>query len=115
MQYQQRGYIPSGTIHHSDRGSLYASHRYKNLLRTYGIKSSMSAKGNCYDNAAMESFFGRYKTAHIGNFEFTTFEEVRSHDFDYSEVFYNRFRKHSSTGDIPPVQFEEKISALGEG
>ena len=108
MQYQQRGYIPSGTIHHSDRGSLYASHRYKKLLSTYGRKSSMSAKGNCYDNAAMESFFGRYKTANIGNFEFPTFEEVRSHVFDYIEVFYNRFRKHSSIGDISPVQFEEK-------
>jgi transposase InsO family protein len=103
-----RGHIPLGTIHHSDRGSTYASHQYQSLLKSYGMKSSMSAKGNCYDNAAMESFFGRYKSANIGNFEFTNCAEVRSHVFDYIEVFYNRYRKHSSIGNISPAEFEEK-------
>ena len=101
-----RGYIPSDSIHHSDRGSTYESHRYKNLLSAYGTKSSMNAKGNCYDNAAMGSFIGRYKTTNVRNFEFTTFEEIRSHVVDYIELFYNRFRKHTSILDITPVQFE---------
>lgn len=105
-----RGKLPLGTIHHSDRGSTYASHKYQDLLKAYGMKSSMSAKGNCYDNAAMESFFGRYKTCNIQNFEFTNSKEVRKHIFDYIEVFYNRYRKHSSIGNISPMVFEEKVS-----
>ena len=103
-----RARLPKGAIHHSDRGSTYASHQYQQLLRTYGMRSSMSAKGNCYDNAEMESFFGRYKSANMGNFTFSEPQEVRSHVFDYIEIFYNRYRKHSSIGYISPIEFEEK-------
>ncbi|MEM7790501.1 MAG: integrase core domain-containing protein, partial [Verrucomicrobiota bacterium] len=75
-----------------------------------GIKQSMSAKGNCYDNAAQESFYGRYKTSTVGDEVFFDEAAARSNAFEYIEVFYNRFRKHSSLGYKNPVQFEEKIA-----
>jgi putative transposase len=100
------GKIPPSLIHHSDRGSTYASDKYASLLRKYKMRPSMSAKGNCYDNAAMESFYGRYKTcSHLP--VFSRVEYARTHAFEYIEVFYNRFRKHSSLGYKNPVQFEE--------
>lgn len=102
-----RGELPEGIIHHSDRGSTYAGVKYQNLLRTFGMRSSMSAKGNCYDNAAMESFYGRYKSSSVGDYTFADEQELRSEAFEYIEVFYNRFRKHSSLGYKNPVQFEE--------
>ena len=105
-----RGKEIKGTIHHCDRGSTYASHLYQDLLKKYGLRSSMSAKGNCYDNAAMESFFGRYKTSSISNWNFDSKGEVQKHVFDYIEIFYNRYRKHSSLGYMSPIQFEEKNS-----
>jgi len=105
------GKIPPGLIHHSDRGSTYASDRYASLLSKYKIKPSMSAKGNCYDNAAMESFYGRYKScSHLP--VFSRIEDARTHAFEYIEVFYNRFRKHSSLGYKNPVQFEEISNPL---
>ena len=82
-----RGSLKNGIIHHSDRGSTYASHQYKGLLRRHGIKSSMSATGNCYDNAAMESFFGRYKTScKLKKRIFSDELDVRKHVFDYIEI-----------------------------
>jgi transposase InsO family protein len=98
-----------GLIHHSDRGSTYASDDYMRELFKYGIQSSMSSKGNCYDNAAQESFYGRYKTSSVGNRVFVSSDEARSHAFEYIEVFYNRFRKHSSLGYKSPVAFESEI------
>ena len=103
------GRIKKGLIHHSDRGSTYASHDYTRMLSAHGIIQSMSSKGNCYDNAAMESFFGRYKSTRFGLIEFAGETEARSHVFEYIEVFYNRFRKHSSLGYQSPTNFEEKI------
>ena len=105
------GKIHPGLIHHSDRGSTYASDKYASLLSKYKMRQSMSAKGNCYDNAAMESFYGRYKTcSHLP--VFSRVEHARTHAFEYIEVFYNRFRKHSSLGYKNPVQFEEISNQL---
>ena len=107
------GEIPGGLIHHSDRGSTYASYSYAEMLRSLGIRQSMSAKGNCYDNAAMESFYGRYKTSSVRGRIFSSADEARSNAFEYIEVFYNRFRKHSSLGYQSPLQFEEKFFPHG--
>ena len=103
------GSLPPKLIHHSDRGSTYASYEYQDMLLSFGIRQSMSAKGNCYDNAAMESFFGRYKTSSVGDIVFTDEVHARSNAFEYIEVFYNRFRKHASLGYKSPVQFEENF------
>jgi putative transposase len=75
----------------------------------------MSTKGSCYDNAAMESFYGRYKTSSFRGHVFAGEDMARSNAFEYIEIFYNRFRKHSSLGYKSPVQFEnEKIPPMGE-
>lgn len=107
------GKIPKGLIHHSDRGSTYASYDYTDMLSNLGIEQSMSAKGNCYDNAAQESFYGRYKTSSVRGRTFASTKEARSNAFEYIEVFYNRFRKHSSLGYQSPIEFEEKICPHG--
>lgn len=104
-----RGALRAGIIHHSDRGSTYASDGYQKLITKLGMKPSMSAQGNCYDNAAMESFFGRFKTSTIGGRHFTEECELRATVFEYVEIFYNRYRKHSSLGYQSPIQFEEKF------
>ena len=108
-----RGKINAGLIHHSDRGSTYASDEYQELLGRFNIRQSMSAKGNCYDNAAMESFYGRYKTSSIRGHIFNGDDDLRSNVFEYIEVFYNRFRKHSSLGYKTPIQIEGKIYPHG--
>ena len=107
------GEIPKGLIHHSDRGSTYASYDYTDMLGSFGIEQSISAKGNCYDNAAQESFYGRYKTSSVRGRTFASEQEARSNAFEYIEVFYNRFRKHSSLGYQSPLQFEEKFCPHG--
>ena len=104
------GDILKGLIHHSDRGSTYASYEYSRLLTSFGITQSMSAQGNCYDNAAQESFYGRYKSSSVRGVVFKDEEAVRSHVFEYIELFYNRYRKHSSLSYQNPIQFEEKIA-----
>ena len=104
-----RGTLRSGIIHHSDRGSTYASDDYQRLICSLGMKPSMSAQGNCYDNAAMESFYGRFKTSTIRDRHFTDERELRSTVFEYVEIFYNRYRKHSSLSYQSPVQFEENF------
>ena len=109
----ERGKLPEGTIHHSDRGSTYASNRYQELLRLFSMKPSMSAKGNCYDNAAMESFYGRYKSSSVREHIFANENELRANVFEYIEVFYNRFRKHSSLGYKSPMEFEQKFCPHG--
>ena len=105
-----RGELRRGIIHHSDRGSTYACDAYQGLQNRLGMTSSMSAKGNCYDNAAMESFFGRFKTSTIRDRELAGEAELRAVVFEYIEPFYNRYRKHSSLGYRSPVEFEEMIS-----
>jgi len=101
----------SGLIHHSDRGVQYASDLFQGELRRHGIECSMSRKGNCWDNAPQESFFGKLKTEWIRNRSYETIEEARKEVFWYIEIFYNRVRRHASLGYVSPVQFEEQHEA----
>ncbi len=96
----------AGLIHHSDRGVQYACQDYQSLLIRHGIICSMSGKGNCYDNAAMESFFSTLKTECVYPRKFTTQQEARQTIFEYVEVIYNRVRPHSSLGYVSPEAFE---------
>lgn len=98
----------TGLIHHSDRGSTYAAEKYEVLLKRLGIKASMSAKGNCYDNASMELFYGRYKCSSVRGRVFSSEMEAKANAFEYIEMFYNRFRKHASLGYKSPIEYEEK-------
>jgi putative transposase len=93
-----------GLLHHSDRGSQYCSHDYQALLVEYGIQASMSRKGNCWDNAPMESFFNSLKNERVFHRSYVTRAEARKDLFDYIEVFYNRKRRHSSIGYQTPAQ-----------
>ncbi len=96
----------SGLIVHSDRGCQYTSFQYRKFLKKCGIVQSMSAKGNCYDNAPMESFFHTLKTEHTFRHKYLTREQAKQSIFEYIEVFYNRQRLHSTLGYLSPVQFE---------
>lgn len=98
-------------IHHSDRGSQYACHRYRDLLRAYGIKASMSNKGNPYENAMMESFFGTLKTEEIQGRIYPSCQAARSELFGYIEAFYNTRRIHTSLAGLSPSQFEAQYDA----
>jgi len=93
-------------IHHSDRGSQYACHEYRDLLREYGIEASMSRKGNPYDNATMESFFGTLKTEEIQGRVYPSHQAARADIFAYIEAFYNTRRIHTSLAGLSPCQFE---------
>ena len=97
----------NGLIFHSDRGSQYASHRFQRMLKTLKVNQSMSGKGNCYDNALAESFFGKLKTEYINHEKFSSRKEAKSGIFEYIEIFYNRERKHSKLKYLSPLQFEE--------
>jgi putative transposase len=98
-----------GLLHHSDQGSTYASEDYQRLLAGRGITCSMSRRGNCYDNAVMESFFSTVKSE-LGE-RFDSNGEAKMQLFDYIEVFYNQRRRHSSVGRISPAACERR--ALG--
>lgn len=104
-----RGGVRAGIVHHSDRGSTYASDRYQRLLAQFKMNPSMSRQGNCYDNAAMESFYGRYKTSSVRDHVFADEAALRANVFDYIEVFYNRFRKHAGLAYLSPLQAEAKF------
>ena len=93
-------------IHHSDRGSQYASHAYRKTLIDQGIGISMSRRGNCYDNACIESFWETLKTELVYRRQFKTREEAKAAIFEYIEVFYNRIRRHSAIGYLSPEAFE---------
>lgn len=97
---------PHGLLHHSDRGSQYASHEYQALLAEHGIVSSMSRRANCWDNAVAESFFASLKMELVYRSRWRTKAEARSALFEYIEVFYNRRRRHSALGYRSPVEFE---------
>ena len=99
-----------GLLHHSDRGSQYASDAYRELLRRHGVIPSMSRSGNCYDNARMESFWATMKTELIGEQVFATRTEAKSAIFRYIEAFYNRVRLHSALGFYSPVDFEHNLN-----
>jgi putative transposase len=98
----------SGLLHHSDRGSQYASHEYQQLLARYGILSSMSRSGNCWDNAVAESFFATLKLELVYQTRWSSPAEARSAVFEYIELFYNRQRRHSALGYLCPSQFEQR-------
>ena len=95
-----------GLIFHSDRGSQYASRRFKTILSSYRIIQSMSGKGNCYDNAYAESFFGTLKTE-LG-YHYESRSIARQNIFEYIEVFYNRIRRHSALNYVSPLEYERK-------
>ena len=94
-------------LHHSDRGSQYASTGYRNRLAKIGIEVSMSRRGNCWDNAVVESFFGTMKQELVHHEQWADVVEVRSAIHDYIEVFYNRKRIHSSLGYRTPAEVDE--------
>lgn len=100
-----------GLIHHSDRGSQYASGEYQKALKARGAVPSMSAKGYCYDNATKESFFHSFKTELVHDEEYETHEQAKASIFEWIEVFYNRKRIHSSLGYRTPVEFESALAS----
>ena len=97
---------PPGLLHHSDRGSQYASNDYQRALDAYDMQCSMSRKGNCWDNAVMESFYRSLKAELIHHEDFQTREDARLAIFEYIEVFYNRRRRHSALGYLSPLEYE---------
>lgn len=96
-----------GLTHHSDRGSQYASADYQAALKSAGIIVSMSRKGNCWDNAVMERFFGSLKSERTDQIIYSTREEAKLDIIDYIEMFYNSQRLHSTLGYVTPLQFEK--------
>jgi len=95
-----------GVLHHSDRGVQYACGSYQQLLAEEGMTCSMSRKGNCWDNAVVESFFHTLKVELIHQRRYLTRDEARQDIFEWIEVFYNRQRRHSTLGYRSPAQFE---------
>jgi len=98
-----------GLLHHSDQGCTYASEDYQTRLKAFGITCSMSRRGDCYDNAVMESFFSTVK-AELGE-HFETYGIAKEQLFDYLEAFYNQRRRHSTLGQISPAAFERRAAA----
>ena len=96
-----------GLIHHSDRGVQYASSDFQKLLTVFGMTCSMSRKGDCWDNAVSESFFGKLKTERVFFADYKTRDEARRDIVDYIEMFYNSRRRHSYLGNVSPKRFEE--------
>ncbi len=96
----------AGLIHHSDQGIQYASNHYVELLRRHGVVRSMSRKGNCYDNAVVESLFSSLKNELVHHQDYKTRQDARSDIFDYIELFYNRRRKHESLGYHTPMAYD---------
>ena len=94
-----------GLIHHSDRGVQYASEAFQKKLAQYGMRCSMSRKGNCWDNAPIESFFNSLKNERVHGSRYRTRDEARVDVFQYIEAFYNRTRRHSTLGQISPHRF----------
>jgi putative transposase len=95
-------------MHHSDQGSQYTSEAFQRLMADHDITCSMSRSGNCWDNAAMESFFSSLKTERIRGQVYRTRDQARADVFDYIERFYNPIRRHSTLGYRSPMQYEEE-------
>ena len=100
---------PRGLLHHSDQGRQYAGGEYQRLLSRHGMVASMSRKGNCYDNACVESFFSTLKNELVLGRTYRNRDEARREVFDYIETFYNTRRLHQSLGYVSPVQFERQF------
>src|SRR5262245_23981655 len=109
MAVEQRSPKP-GLIHHSDQGRLYASTIYAKLLSRFGMVASMSRKGNCYDNAVMESFFSSLKNELIHHRDYHTRDQARAEIFEYIELFYNRRRIHQSLDYETPLMYEKSVA-----
>lgn len=105
----QRELPDAGLVAHSDRGVQYASEHYQTVLKQNDITCSMSRKGNCWDNAPMESFFGTLKKELVHRERYQTRSQARQSLFEYIESFYNRVRRHSTLGYLSPVKFEQAV------
>ncbi len=103
-------FIDSGAIH-SDRGSQYCAHAYQEQLKQFGMKASMSRKGDCWDNAPMESFWGSLKNELVHHQRFVTREQARREITEYIEIFYNRIRKQARLGYLSPAAFNHQYYA----
>ena len=104
--------IKEETLIHSDRGVQYRGNRYQELLQIYNVHCSMSRKGNCWDNAVMESFFSRLKVELIYAENYKAPAEARAGIFEYIELFYNRVRRHSSINYLSPNEYEQQFNTL---
>lgn len=102
---------PKGLIHHSDRGSQYCSRKFRRLLKQFGMEASMSRRGNCYDNAPMESFWGVLKNELVHHRRFATRAEAIAAITEYIEIFYRRQRKQARLGFLSPAAFERQFYA----
>ena len=103
--------LEPGLVHHSDRGSQYAARAYRRLLEEHGMLCSMSRKGDCWDNAPMESFFGSMKTELEDGTTFETRQAAKNAVFSFIEAFYNRQRLHSAIGYCSPIEKEQAAAA----
>lgn len=100
-----------GLIHHSDRGSQYCAHDYRKMLRQFGMQASMSRKGDCWENAPMESFWGSLKNELVHHRRFATREQAKRELTEYIEIFYNRIRKQARLGYLSPAAFNHEYYA----
>ncbi len=98
---------------HSDQGSVYTSDDWQSFLASHGLVCSMSRRGNCHDNAPVEGFFGLLKRERIRRRVYSTKDAAHADTFDYIEMFYNPKRRHGSTGDLSPVEFERGYARRG--
>jgi putative transposase len=103
---------PRGLLHHSDRGSQYASHAYRQLLKQHGMVASMSRKGNCWDNAPVERFFGSLKREWTNCQLYRTRDQAITDDRDYIASYYNSKRLHSTLGCTTPIDYENILSGV---
>jgi putative transposase len=111
MALNQRRHSQNLTLH-SDRGTQFASAAYRQLLARHGLTASMSRKGNCYDNAFIESFWSTLKYELVYHQRFATYAAARTAIFDYIETFYNRTRLHSSLAYLSPISFESNLNQI---
>lgn len=109
MAIDRRGTVPG--ILHSDQGTTYSATEYRALIRKHAIRQSMSRKGDCWDNAPMESFFHTLKTELVMHCDYKTRDQARASVFEYMEAFYNRQRRHSTIGYLAPLDFEASSTA----
>lgn len=108
------GLVRAAAIIHTDRGSQYVSRNFRALSKANKLRQSMSARGNCYDNAQAESFFARFKTELVEDGLFESVEQARSERFSSIEGYYNRVRKHSGLGYKSPLEFEKELKIKKE-